>query len=61
MGSTGLRLRLENSTLHLLVVGIAQALFELAFGRDSEVEWELSEDKVLQVEVNPLKTSMRIT
>jgi len=53
MGSTGLRLRLENSTLYLLVVGIAQALFELAFGRDSEVEWELSEDGVLQVEVTP--------
>lgn len=53
MGSTGLRLRLENSTLHLLVVGIAQALFELAFGRDSEVEWELSEESVLQVEVTP--------
>jgi hypothetical protein len=53
MGSTGLRLRLENSTLHLLVVGIAQALFELAFGRDSDVEWELSEESVLQVEVTP--------
>jgi hypothetical protein len=60
MGSTGLRLRLENSTLHLLVVGIAQALFELAFGRDSEVEWELSQESVLQVEVTPKAKSAAV-
>jgi hypothetical protein len=53
MGSTGLQLRLENSTLHLMVVGMAQALFELAFGKDSKVEWKLSRESVLQVKVTP--------
>ncbi|NPV60039.1 MAG: hypothetical protein HPY75_10285 [Actinobacteria bacterium] len=53
MGSSGLYMELENSTLHLMVVGFAQALFELAFGKDSWVEWELDEDEKLTVKVSP--------
>jgi hypothetical protein len=56
MGSTGLHLKLENATFHLIVAGLAQALFEMAFARDSLVEWELSEEGDLEVEVTPSPT-----
>jgi hypothetical protein len=53
MGTTGLHLRLGCCSLHLTVVGFAQALFELAFERDSDVEWELADNDELKVEVMP--------
>ncbi len=56
MGATGLRMRLENPTLHLIVVGFAQALFELAFDVKSRVDWEVRDNGDLHVEVSPLRT-----
>jgi hypothetical protein len=47
------RIRLENAALHLMGVGIAQGFFELAFNVESEVDWELNEDGVLEIEVRP--------
>jgi len=47
------RIRLENAALHLMGVGIAQGFFELAFNVESEVDWELSKDGVLDIEVRP--------
>jgi hypothetical protein len=47
------RVRLENAALHLMGIGIAQGFFELAFNVESEVDWELSEDGVLEIEVRP--------
>jgi hypothetical protein len=46
-----LRMRIENPCLHLLLVGFAQGLFELATDREAEVEWRLAEDGDLLVEV----------
>ncbi len=53
MGPAGLHMELEDSTLHLMVVGFAQALFELAFGGESRVEWDLGGDERLTVKVTP--------
>ena len=53
MGKKGVRIRMDNTALHLVVVGLVQGLFDMAFGMDSKVEWELSEGKDLQVEVTP--------
>jgi hypothetical protein len=39
-----LYLRLENACLHLILVGLVKGLYELAIGRDAEVEWELDAD-----------------
>jgi hypothetical protein len=44
-----LNMRLENSVLALIVVGLMQGLFELAFDVDSTVGWNLSEDKELTI------------
>jgi hypothetical protein len=45
-------LTIQNSCLHLPMVGFVQALVELAMGVEgSEVEWDVSEDGVLTVEV----------
>ncbi len=46
-------LRVENSALHLMVTGLAQGIYELAFGVDTRVEWEVSEDKDLHIRVTP--------
>jgi hypothetical protein len=44
-----LRLRVENPCMHLLIVGFAQGLFEMAEQQDSEVEWRVAEDGDLLV------------
>ncbi len=53
MGATGLHMRLENPTLHLSVIGFAQALFELAFGVESDVDWSVSGEGDLFVDATP--------
>ncbi|RJP27015.1 MAG: hypothetical protein C4536_14585 [Actinobacteria bacterium] len=43
---------IENSCIHLLVVGMAQALYELALNReDSRREWELAADGDLNITI----------
>lgn len=59
MGKRGVIMRIENSAMNLLVVGLVQGLFEMAFGIDSNVEWELSEQGHLELEVTP-KKSMKV-
>jgi hypothetical protein len=45
---------IENSCMHLVVVGMAQALYELALNRDGSTrEWELSEDGDLFLNISP--------
>ena len=50
----GLRFRLDNACMHLLVLGMVQGLYERAFEKESSVQWELSEEGVLQAEISPL-------
>lgn len=53
MGRKGVRARIENVALPLLAVGSTQGLFDKAFNMESEVEWELTDDGDLEVEVFP--------
>lgn len=53
MGTKGLQARIGNSIMHLMVVGLVQGIFEMAFDVDSFVEWELSEEGDLAMEVAP--------
>jgi hypothetical protein len=53
MGKDGVQLTLDQATMHLWIVGLTQGLYELATGRESEVEWGLSEDARLEVNVIP--------
>ncbi len=50
----GWNMRLDNACLHLMVVGMIQALFEMDRGQDSRVEWALSKEGDLELEVIPL-------
>jgi hypothetical protein len=50
----GLRMRLANAALPLIVVGMMQGAFETFLGVDSSVEWSLSEDWDLEIEVTPV-------
>jgi len=54
MKRKGMNMLLENVALPLIIVGQAQGFFEMGFGMDTTVDWELSEDGDLQVEVKPL-------
>jgi len=53
MGRRGVRSHIENAALPLLAVGSTQGLYEKAFDIYSKVEWELSEDGDLTIEVTP--------
>ena len=54
MRRKGMRLRMENAALPLIIVGLAQGFFEIGFGTGAtDVEWELSEDGGLEAEVTP--------
>lgn len=53
MGKRGVRARVDNAILHLMVVGLIQGLFEMAFDLESHAEWEFSEDGDLTVEITP--------
>jgi len=46
-----LNLELENACLHLLLLGFVQGTFELALDIESNIEWELSEDRYLKLEI----------
>jgi hypothetical protein len=61
MGEQGVLLRMENAAMHLLVVGLVQGLFEMAFGIESNVDWELSGEGDLEVEVIPAGAGKKVT
>lgn len=54
MKRKGMHIRLENVALPLIVIGLAQGLFEMGFSMDAtDVDWELSKDGALEIEVKP--------
>ncbi len=53
MEEGGAAMRLDNSCMQLLIVGLLQGSYEQAYDIDSHVEWELSEEGSLRVEVTP--------
>ena len=53
MGVDGMRMRIDNTSGHLMTVGLAQGIFEMALDVDSFVEWETSEEGDLILEVTP--------
>ena len=50
-----LYLRIENACLHLILVGLAKGLYELAISRDAEVAWEFDAGGVFTIRVWPVK------
>jgi hypothetical protein len=53
MGTSGMSMRIDNVSGHLLLVGMAQGLFENSINVDSDVDWELTKAGNLEVEVKP--------
>lgn len=47
--------RIDDAVPHLVLIGTIQAFFELAFGVESEIEWDVSERGDLQLEILPRK------
>ena len=57
---TGLRMRLENAVLHLMLVGMMQGIFDAALDLDSTVDWEISRRGDLDIEVKPVTFQVRV-
>jgi hypothetical protein len=53
MTGRGIEMEVENACLPLLVLGFIQGTFELAFGLDTNIDWELSEEGYLKMELLP--------
>jgi hypothetical protein len=53
MGARRMRMRIENAADYLMLTGLAQGLYELAYNVESRAEWELSEKGHLSVEITP--------
>ena len=53
IGSKGVRLRLDNACLHLILAGLVQGNYELAYDVDSNIEWEYTSEGELSLEVLP--------
>ncbi len=51
---TSLRMRMDNTVLQLIIVGMMQGIFDAALGTESTVDWESSPDGSLQLEVKPV-------
>jgi hypothetical protein len=49
----GLYMRVENAVLYLMLTGMIQGVFEVAMDVESNVEWAISGDGDLEVEVKP--------
>jgi hypothetical protein len=53
IGKRGVYMRLENAAIHLMIVGMLQGLFEMALDVESNVDWFLTEEGDLDVEIRP--------
>jgi predicted house-cleaning noncanonical NTP pyrophosphatase (MazG superfamily) len=53
LDANGVHMRLDNPCLHLITLGLVQGAFELALDLDSNLDWELTEDGSLELEVTP--------
>jgi hypothetical protein len=51
MTSKGVQVELDNACLPLLLLGFIQGTFELAFDLESDIEWEISEEGHLSMEI----------
>lgn len=53
IGRKGVRFSIDNAHMHLMIVGQTQGMYELAFGKESRVEWEVNDEGTLLIEVTP--------
>jgi hypothetical protein len=60
IAATGLHMRIGNAAGHLIIAGLAQGLFDMAFDVDSHVEWEVCSPS-LPLYSLPLSVSMAST
>ncbi|OFW55498.1 MAG: hypothetical protein A2V52_03875 [Actinobacteria bacterium RBG_19FT_COMBO_54_7] len=54
LGAKGLSMRIDDAACYFMTLGMAQGLFEMAFGLDSRIEWQISAEGDLELEVVPV-------
>jgi hypothetical protein len=57
LGEDGLTLRIDNAAAPLMIVGLAQALFEMALDVGSNADWQISDEGDLEVKITPQDVS----
>jgi hypothetical protein len=57
ISNNGLQMRIANAANYLLTAGMAQGLFEAGFGVDSVIDWGLSDEGVLEVDIIPKRST----
>ncbi len=55
INGSGIQMELDNACLPLLLLGFIQGTFELAFDIETNIDWELSEEGHLHMELLPKK------
>jgi hypothetical protein len=55
MSPLGLRMTIDHAGCYLMMVGLMQGIFEMAYDMDSKVEWEFSQEDHLEVQVTRKK------
>jgi hypothetical protein len=53
VGKDGVTLSIDNAAAHLMIVGMVQGLFEMALDVESNAEWDISEERDLEIKVTP--------
>lgn len=53
LGVDGLNMRIDNAAAPLMILGLAQALLEMAFATESKAAWEISQEGDLEVRITP--------
>jgi hypothetical protein len=57
MSKKGLHMRIANAANYLLTAGMVQGLYEDGFGMDSNIDWGLSDEGVLEVDIIPKRST----
>jgi ribosomal protein L37E len=60
LDKNGLRMRVDNSCLHLLLAGMMQGSYEMALDVESDMEWVYSDEGELEIWVHPRKISAAV-
>jgi len=58
---SGVRMRMENAVLHLMIAGMMQGIFDAALHTDSTIDWESSPGGNLELEIKAVKRMVSLS
>jgi len=58
---SGVRMRIENAVLHLMIAGMMQGIFDAAMDTGSTIDWESSSDGSLELEIKAARHKVSLS